>query len=87
MYWYEGHVIVVFEHILLTCVYIYIYIAWLDINVFNPNICFVIFLWLKYMLHALVDMLKLSNVLECTKVYYECLLNKQGWGIRDIHSL
>ena len=48
---------------------------------------FVIFLWLKYMLHALVDMLKLSNVLECTRVCYECLLSKQGWGLRDVYSL
>ena len=43
---------------------------------FSLNICFVIFLWLKYMLHALVDMLKLSYVLKCTRVCYECLLCK-----------
>ena len=37
----------------------------------------VIFLWMKYMEHALIDKLKLSN-LECTRVCYECLLSKQG---------
>ena len=62
--------------------------TWLDINVSNSNFFFflVIFLWMKYMEHALIDKLKLSN-LECTRVCYECLLSKQGWDIRDVHSL
>ena len=59
--------IVVFEQIypyLITYMYIYFehVWTWLDINVFNPNICFVIFLWMKYMLHALVDILELSKI-------------------------
>ena len=60
--------------------------TWLDINVFNSNIFFVIFLWMKYMEHTLIDMLNLSS-LECTRVCYECLLSKQGRGIRVVHSL
>ena len=59
--------IVVFEQIypyLITYMYIYFghVWTWLDINVFNPNICFVIFFWMKYVLHALVDILELSKM-------------------------
>ena len=41
---------------------------------------------MKYMEHTLIDMLNLSS-LECTRVCYECLLSKQGQGIRVVHSL
>ena len=40
---------------------------------------------MKYMLHALVDMLKLSNVLKCTRVCYECLLSKDETLEMSIH--
>ena len=46
----------------------------MDINVFNPNICFVIFFWMKYVLHVLVDihkLLKMWNVQESTMSAYK----------------
>ena len=42
---------------------------------------------MKYMLHALVKHTWVVKNLECTRVCYECLLSKQGWHIRDVHSL